>query len=116
MPPTHTLVPPVTPGRVITQTQVYDARTGLWSDIHDVLSHTLQGTPSADAAVILRSMVEDLVHTCIVLVNASPYDIEHREHCDIEEDGWQYASDCADNLEHWLQKDKARPRLMSSGE
>ena len=77
---------------------------GLWFDIHDVLSRTLHGAPSADAAAIIQSMVEDLLHACIVPLNANPNGIEHREHCDIEEDGWQYASVWADNLEHWLQK------------
>ena len=79
--------------------------TGLWFDIQDALSRILQGTPSADAAVIIRSMVEDLLHTCIVLVNANPCDSEHHEHYNIEEDGWRDASDWADHFEHWLQKD-----------
>ena len=57
------------------------------------------------AAVIIRSMVEDLLHTCIVLVNANPCDSEHHEHYNIEEDGWRDASDWADHFEHWLQKD-----------
>ena len=83
---------------MVTQHQVCDAGTGLWFDIHDVLSRTLQGTPSADAAVIIRSMAEDLLHTCIVPVNANPCD-------NIEEDGWRDASDWADHFEHWLQKD-----------
>ena len=49
-------------------------------------------------------MAGDLLHTCIVLVNASPCDSEHHEHYNIEEeDGWQDASDWADHLEHWLQ-------------
>ena len=51
-------------------------------------------------------MVEELLHTCIVLVNANPCDSEHHEHYNIEEDGWRDASDWADHFEHWLLTDR----------
>ena len=43
---------------MLTQAQVYGAGAGLCFGIYDVPLHTLQGTPSAGAAVIIGSMAE----------------------------------------------------------
>ena len=107
-PPDSTPEPPDPPaapeGRLITQAQECNHfETGLWFGIHDALSRTQHSALSADEkAAITRSMVKDLLHTCIVLLNANPYDIEHREHCDIKEEGRLFAAHWADHTQHRL--------------